>query len=801
MRVNYNWLREYVDIDLSPSELGDRLTMVGLEVEELADRYRYLDRVVAARIVSVDDVPGSDHLKVCQVETGKERLQVVCGAPNVVPGMCSALALVGAELPNGRTVAETVLRGVRSTGMLCSQAELIVGPDASGIMSLPEETRPGLGLKEVLGLSDWVYDIGITPNRPDCLCVLGVAREAAGIVGRPLRLPRFRIEETGPGIDTLTSIQVVDPDHCPRYVARVIENVVIGPSPFWMVDRLAAAGIRSINNVVDITNYVLMETGQPMHAFDMDRLAEGRIVVQTAREGDRFVTLDGQERILGPEVLMICDAERQVGLAGIMGGLNSEIQPDTRNVLLESAYFSPTGIRLTSKNLGLSTEASYRFERGIDPEVCTLAADRAAAMMAELADGRVAAGVIDVYPNPFEKQVVPFGPARCNAFLGTDFDPSIMIERLDGIGLAVGGQAENRTVEVPTFRVDLYREVDIFEEVARLVGFDRVPATIPSARAEIVPIDASRQLRSRAAAILEGRGLTEIVNYSFIAENFCDRLDLGPDDPRRRTVRILNPLSEEQTLMRTTLAPGLFEVLRRNQAYNVLDVSIYEIGRIFLRREDEDLPEERMALAGMMAGSRDPLSWHGRPENVDFFDIKGVVEDLLAGLNLPEPAFDGRDCPAYYEPAASARIMADGQLLGWLGRASASVARAFDLKEAPYLFELDLETLLAAMKGVPRHVSLPRFPSVYRDLAVVLDGAVKAGKVFEFIRGLGEDFLTDVVLFDQFLGEQIGQGKKSLAFRLEFRSLDRTLTDEEVNVIHERVTDRVLTAFTATLRS
>lgn len=801
MKVTYNWLRDYVDLDISPQDLADRLTMVGLEVEELEDRYAYLDRVVVARVAAVEDHPQADRLKVCRVEAGEETYQVVCGAPNVAPGMLSALVLLGAELPSGQVMEETDIRGVRSTGMLTSEAELIVGPDASGIMSLPGTARPGQGLKDALGLEDWVFEIGVTPNRPDCLCLLGVAREVAGLLGRTLKYPRVEMREAGERIADQTSVTILAPDHCPRYAARVITGVKIGPSPFWMVERLAGTGLRAINNVVDITNFVLMETGQPLHAFDMDRLSGPRIVVNTAEEGDRFVTLDDTERILGPETLMIRDAEKPVALAGIMGGLNSEITPETTDVLLESAYFNPVSIRRTSKTLGLSTEASFRFERGIDPQGCVFAADRAAALMGNLAGGRVSAGVIDENPRPAKKVFIPFSPAKCNAFLGTGAKAEHMVGGLEGIGLEVSGDGDELTVKAPSFRVDLTREVDLFEEVARLVGYDQVPVTLPPARAEAEPAEPSRPLRAEVRTVLEGLGLYEIITYSFISEDFCDKLGLPDDDERRLTVRIVNPLSEDQTLMRTTLAPGLLDVLRRNQSFKVWDVGLFEIGKVFFRRDDRELPDERLFAGGLLAGQRNDLSWHHKAEPVDFYDLKGIVEDLLEDLRIPGPVFARRDAPVYYDPAVSAQVFAGETPLGWLGRLRASAAKAFDLREAPFIFELDLAALLKVREGVPQFSALPRFPSVERDLALILDSNVEAGRVYDFIRGLAEEYLTELSLFDAYEGSQVGQGRKSLAFRLLYRSVEKTLTDEEVNTIHERVTEKVLQAFSAALRS
>ncbi|MEW5725121.1 MAG: phenylalanine--tRNA ligase subunit beta [Thermodesulfobacteriota bacterium] len=801
MRVNFNWLRDYVDLDgVSPTDLADRLTMVGLEVEEVSDRYAYLDTVAAARVVAVENHPGSGHLKICRVEAGGSEFQVVCGAPNARAGLVSALARPGTVLPEGEVVGDTEIRGVRSQGMLCSEAELMVGPDPDGIMDLPASAQPGRPLKEVLGLSDWIFEIGVTPNRPDCLCVLGVAREVAGLLGRPLRYPRPDLTEADERIEDLTSVKVLDPDHCPRYVARVIREVKIGPSPFWMRSRLAAAGVRSINNIVDITNFVLMEMGQPLHAFDMDRLEERRIVVRLARTGDRFTTLDGTERIMGPEMLMICDGRQAVGLAGVMGGLNSEIVNETRDVLLESAYFNPVSIRRTSKRLGLSTEASYRFERGLDPEGCPAAADRAIALMAELAGGRVAAGVIDVRPKPQPPVRIPFSPARCNAFLGTDFSADEMKKALAGIEIKTAGEGEEFEVLAPSFRVDLTRDVDLYEEVARLGGFNRVPVTLPPARVEPEPPEPSRVLRMAVRDILESRGLSEAICYTFIAENFPRKLGLSEDDPRAACLRILNPLSEEQALMRTTLVPGLLEVLRRNQAFGVRDAALYEIGVAYLPRPGREQPHERLTVGGLLTGGRSDVSWHGQAEPVDFYDLKGVVEDVLEGLRVKDPVFAAVTGAPFLDSTGSAGVTAGGRDIGWLGRLSDRTAEAFDLKGQVYVFELDLEGIAAVGEGRPRYQALPRFPAVERDLAVVLDREVRASEVLEAIKGLAEEFLSDVFLFDVYEGRQVAAGRRSLAFRLVYRSLERTLTDEEVNAMHQRVTDQVLARFSATLR-
>jgi phenylalanyl-tRNA synthetase beta chain len=800
MLATYNWLKSYVDFDVSPQDLAHKLTMAGLEVEDLFHRYGYLDKVVVCRVTGVEDHPRSEKLKVCKVETGSESYQVVCGAPNVSEGMISALALVGAELPDGETVKEVDLRGFRSTGNLCSEFELLAGDDASGIISLPENTRLGTSMREVLGLEDWVIEIDITPNRPDCTNILGIAREVAGIVGAKVRYPEFNVEEADVGITDQASVEILDPDHCPRYVARVINGITIGPSPFWLVDRLAGVGVRSINNIVDITNYVLMEMGQPLHAFDLDRVAERRIVVKTAGEGERFITLDGEERIMGPEMLMICDGKKSVALAGVMGGLNSEIMPTTTDVLLESAYFNPVSIRRTAKTLGLSSEASFRFERGIDPTGCALAADRAAALMAELAGGKVAAGIIDVNPKPHRPVTVSFSYSRCNAFLGTDIEPDQMAKALSGIELEPRGDGDRVEVDIPPFRVDLTRDVDLYEEVARLVGYDEIPVSLPTKKGDAEPEDPSRRVRTEISETLQGLGLSEVINYSFISSDFREKLDLPGDDPRRSAVRIINPLSEEQALLQTTLVPGLLDSLRRNQSFQVMDLGLFEMGKVFFEQAGQDLPDEKFAVGGLLSGKRADITWSRKSDETDFYDIKGLVENLLESLNISNPVFTPDAVPAYYDQAVAASVSAKGLILGHLGKLSDQAADAFSLKAVPYIFELDLEALLEIRSETRSFQALPRFPAVSRDQALVLERSADAGQVLDFINDLNEELLVEVSVFDYYEGRQLKQGLKSLAFRFLYRSPDRTMTDEEVSGIHQNIIDQVLKAFKAEIR-
>ena len=810
MRVSYKWLGDYVDLSgVTPEELADRLTLAGLEIEEVFDRFEPLESVVVGRIVSCEPLAGSDHLSVCRVDDGTGEWTVICGAPNARAGLLSSYARPGTELPTGQTVSETVIRGVESRGMLCSEAELMISQDHSGIMELAADAEPGRPITKVLGLCDVVYEIGVTPNRPDALSVIGVAREAAALLGRELKYPEFTVPETGDDIRQLTSVTIRAPEHCPRYTARVIRDVVIGPSPDWLAERIAAAGSRPINNVVDITNFVMLEMGQPLHAFDMDLLEEGRIEVALAKEGDHFITLDDQERILGAETLMICDGKKPVGLAGVMGGQNTEILDTTSNVLLESAYFTPTGVRRTAKFLGLSTEASFRFERGCDPEGCVRAADRAAYLMAELAQGKVAQSVIDEYPLPQPQIKVSFDPDKCNAFLGSTFSTEEMIDVMERVGISRTDQDGGPIVmAVPPWRnQDVLREVDLYEEVGRLLGFDRIPPTIPAVRAEMKPHSESWQVRFRARSILEGLGFFEVINYSFISEDFADRLGLPEAHKLRRAVRIINPLSDDQVLMRTTLAPSLLDTLRRNLHHFVRRVMVYEIGAVYYPVDGQELPDEKWTIGGLLDGWRNDPSLHDGvvPEFCDFWDAKGAVEELLDGLGVAGYRFRRGETPSWLEEAAAAEVMAGDTSLGWVGKVKKTAAEKFGLldswraDQATYLFELDVESLLAVRASVPHYSSLPRYPAVDRDMTINVAADLEAARVKDFINGLNAEYLEDVfpvAVFDR--EDRVGAGRKNLSFRLVFRAPERTLTAEEANEMHESLVGRVLAEFEGT---
>jgi phenylalanyl-tRNA synthetase beta chain len=794
MLISLKWLAEYVDLP-STGELTDALTALGLEVSEVRPINQGLDAVVAGRIIEVKPHPQADRLTVCVVDDGSgEPKDVVCGAPNVAKNLVSALAPVGATLPGGMAIKAAKIRGVASSGMLCAEDELGISTDHSVILELPADMAPGTSLGPVV--ADEVVELDLTPNRPDCLCLIGVAREVAARFGGRVRYPETEPLETGDDIDTLTSIQVPAAEACPRYAARYVDRLRIYPSPLWMRLRLIASGVRPISNVVDVTNYVLLELGQPLHAFDFDRLAGGRIVVQHAQEGQRFFTLDGEERILSPADLMICDGDRAVALAGIMGGLNSEIIETTNRVLIESAFFAPMGVRRTAKRLEMSTEASFRFERGIDIENCARAADRAARLMAELGGGRVARGLIDVYPKPHVRPTLTVSVARTNRYLGLMLSAADMTRQLQSIELEVEAKDEDTLlVTPPGFRVDLERPVDLTEEIARLTGFDAVPETLPEDRVTAAPRRHDHLVRARARQVMSDLGYAEVITYSFGSPTDAPALELPPDHPGQKMVRLLNPLSEDQSVLRTGLLPGLLRALQRNLAFRVADVRLFEWGQVFHAVEGEVLPAEKLRLAGLRAGLGDGDDWHHPDRRVDFFDVRGDLEALWEGLSLPAFSLARAETGAaqpWLDEAEAAAVMRDGRPVGWIGRIKESVLKAFDVDPPrAYVFGLHLEDLLDSALITPVFRPLARFPDVVRDVALVVTREVTADMLLAQVQVDRIDILESISIFDVYEGPPIEFGRRSVGLRFRYQSPERTLTEEEVNQVHQRLVKAV----------
>jgi phenylalanyl-tRNA synthetase beta chain len=801
MKVSLNWLRDYVDIRIGLKDLINLLTMAGLEVEEAISTGQGFDKVVVAEIQSIKRHPNADRLSLVKVSTDREQFSIVCGATNIREGQRVPLALVGAKLPNGLEIKRSKIRGESSEGMLCSAIELGLGQDATGIMILDRNASLGANLGETLGLADTVLDISVTPNRPDCLCVIGIAREIAALTDQRIKYPDHVLSDKGSEIDQRTSVTLQDPDLCPRYVARLIEGVTIGPSPNWIRDRLEKVGIRSISNVVDVTNYVMMEYGQPLHAFDFDLLEEGRIVVRRARKGEEFVTLDGVRRSLDEEMLMICDGVKPVAVAGVMGGLNSEIRPETRTVLLESAYFHPMNNRRTSKKLGFETEASYRFGRGIDYGGCMNAANRAASLIQELAGGKVVDGAVDAYPEPLRPSPIRFSVQRANRILGTEIPAQQVRTYLERLALDV--QSEDSLLLIatpPSFRGDLEREIDLVEEVARLNGYENISLTLPKGPPSSEERNRGFILEENVKDLLVQHGYNEVITYSFTNPQSLGGLCLASDDPRRKCLPILNPLTEDSSVMRTSLIPGLMEAVRYNLSHKNANLKFFELKKIYLAVDGEQLPREVKSLTGLAMGMDGDLHWAFSSRPVDFYDVKGCLEDLLKSLQIKGIKFVKTEEIPYLHPGKSSKVVRGEETLGVVGEVHPETLIHYGIPGKAYLFEIDFDRMIAHAEQGKKFRPLPKFPAVYRDLSLVVEDHLEAEKVEEAIRLLKQPLIDEVVLFDVYQGNPVPQGKKSLAYRIRYQSSDRTLTDDEVNRYHEKIISKLKEIFKAELR-
>ncbi|MEE4353665.1 MAG: phenylalanine--tRNA ligase subunit beta [Desulfatiglans sp.] len=793
MKVSLNWLRDYVDIDMSPDDLGHALTMTGLEVEKIERVGGSLDKVIVARISKIEPHPAAEKLSICHMDIGSENVPVVCGAPNVKEGCLVPLALPGARLEDGTVIKESRIRGEDSKGMILAEDEMGLTDDHTGIMILPHDLMPGDSLSKALSLPDWVFDLDLTPNRPDCASVVGVAREIAAVTGKTLKWAKIELAESGPSIGKLTSVTIDDPVGCPRYSAGVILEIEIGPSPFWMRYRLYQSGIRSINNIVDVTNYVMLELGQPLHAFDYDRLRENRIVVRRAHEGEVFTTLDGKTHTLNSETLMICDGQRPVALAGIMGGLNSEIFEGTRSVLMESAFFDPMCIRRTSKGLGLSTEASYRFERGDDIGGVTKGLKRSLGLINQLAGGEVASGVVDNYPVPYVPPMIDLRVDKTNRFLGTHLSKEMMAGHLRALEMKVRDKGENiLEVEPPSFRVDIAREVDLIEEVARLTGFDNIPVTQPKVRPTERAEQAELGLRNRIKEIMVGLGFTETITFSFVSPASVDILGVADKSTLRSFVNIVNPLSIEESVLRTSLIPGIISTIRNNILIDEKELKVFEWGKAFIRKEGRELPLEQSYLVALMSGPFQPQTWYQKERPVDFYDIKGAAEVLLKSLWFEDIAFEKiSDMPGYDSDLVS-HIKCGGCPVGQVGRVSSKVLAAYDIENRDtYVLEIDIEALMKIIPREKKFRQVTRFPAVHRDISLLVDRGVESGKIMDIIKQEGGELLDSVRIFDIYEGDKIDPSEKSLAFRICYRSEKRTLDGGEINDLHEKIIDRI----------
>lgn len=801
MLVSLKWLKDYVDIDLPVGELADRLTMAGFEVDSVTVKKPGFSGVIVGKIISMVPHPDAGKLAVCEVSTGSEVLPIVCGAPNTAVGQKVPLALVGASLPGGFKIKSSKIRGVQSEGMLCSEEELGIGGDNTGLMVLPDEFKVGQDLAASESLADTVLEVGVTPNRADCLSILGIAREVAAITGRKLRYPEIKLSETDEDINKFTSVTIIDPDLCPRYTARLVKNVKMGPSPLWMRQRLEAVGLRAISNVVDVTNFVMMELGQPLHAFDFRYLEEGRIVVRKSAEGEEFVSLDGKTRNLSANNLMICDGKKPVAVAGIMGGLNSEVQEDTGTVLLESAYFDPSSIRRSSKQLGMTTDAAYRFERGIDPEGVLRALDRAAQLLAETAQGQVCGNCIDQYPRAIVSPAnIRLREQRVEEILGIKVSLSEIKDILRRLEMEVkdGGKG-SLYVTPPTFRTDIYREIDLIEEIARIHGYGNIPETQPYISEKPETRDVRKAFEEKVRTVLLGSGYTEAINYSFISPESADVLNLSPASEGRKFVKIINPLTEDQSVMRTNLVFGLLNALKRNVFAGSEDVKFFERGKTFISRGQDELPVEKPGIAALVSGAR-YSDFRRSGEAADFYDLKGLLEGIFEALKISDVRFLATADIPFMHPGRAAAVVINGKQAGFIGDVHPDVLEKMDIKRKATVFELDAEILLGQFSEEVKFTGIPRYPAITRDVAFVLKNEIEAAETVRAANVQHQDLLDKIEVFDIYTGKNIPDGFKSLALRFTYRSSERTLTDDEVNAIHGNIVKAIVDSTSAKIR-
>lgn len=801
MLVSLNWLKQYVDIEgIAPEELAEKITRSGIEVDAVIDRSQGMTNIVVGYVVSKEKHPDADKLNICQVEVGEGDVrQIICGAPNVAAGQKVIVALPGARLPGGIKIKKAKMRGQESNGMICSLQELgvegrvVPKAYADGIYVLPEDAVPGSDALEIVGLRDIVLELGLTPNRSDALSMLGVAYEVAAILSKEVKLPEIQYETISEKAEDYINVRVEAKEN-PLYAAKVVKNVKIAESPLWLQHYLMAAGVRPHNNVVDITNYILMEYGQPLHAFDYDSLNSKEIVVRLAHEGEKIVTLDEQERTLNAHNLVITNGVEPVAVAGVMGGANSEVTNETTTVVIEAAYFEGLSVRRTSKELGLRSDSSARFEKGVDPNRVLLAGERAAQMLADIAGGEVLDGTVLVDDLDKTPARVVVSPDYINSRLGMKISLEEMLSILNRLQFDVEAANGLLIIDVPTRRQDIKIEEDIIEEIARLYGYDEIPMTLPEGNEQVGGLTPYQAKRRIVRNVLEGAGLYQAITYSLTSDELAQKFALKVED----TTKLLMPMSEERSTLRQSLIPHLVEAASYNVARKADSVALYEIGSVFLGQTEEQLPYEEEHIAFALTGKWVDHTWQGEKLNVDFFVAKGIIESVFEKLGLTDRLSFSKTTVDGLHPGQTAAIFLDGEKIGLIGGLHPTERKLYDLKET-YVAELNLKAILAATVEDLVYAPVPRFPAMTRDIALELDRSKPAGEIVEIIRQAGTKLLKEVKVFDVYEGEKMEAGKKSVAFSLTYFDPERTLTDDEVVNAHNKVL-KALTEAGAELR-
>ncbi len=792
MRVSYKWLRELTGVDWPVEEVAKRLTLCGIACESIEPTDRHFDKVVIGEVTDLKAIKGADKIRQATVNVGRETFDLVCGAPNVAVGQKVPVALLGARLAGDIEIKKAKIRGVESCGMICSQRELGLSDDHSGIWVLGAEAVPGTPLVEYLDYHDYILDFELTPNRGDAMSAIGVARDLAVLAKVPLKYPVSQLRPTKEKVTDLISATSDDPKACPRFTARIIRNVKVGPSPWWVQKRLLAAGMRPISNIVDVTNLVMLETGNPIHAFDLDRFGSNKIVVRRARDGEKLTTLDGKEHTLTSEVLLIDNGHVAKSTAGVMGGSDSEVTDQTKNILLEVAYFNPVVIRRSRKQLGIVSEASSRFEKGVDPNGVPAASARAAYLFQELCGGEVLDGKVDYYPKPIQPKVVTLRPERCNAILGTTISASRMSEILRLLEFEVT-DGKSISARIPTFRHDISREIDLVEEIARIEGYDSIPDAIENKGPLFAPKNRLEEFENELRTVLTGAGFDEILGHGLADSNQANALN-----PHLPQLRILNPVSADLNIMRNDLAISAMTAIAHNLAHRNMDLKLFEIGKAYWppNASGEWIEEERllMAVTGNTSGN-----WRDKPRPADFYDLTGGLDRLTAHFHWPKLIFGACDQP-YLEPDQSFTLKLNGTVAGSIGLVKSDVARRFEVKQAVYLLQLITKPLFDLSHGLAQFTPLPVFPAATRDLAMVVSESTRAEELVETIKGEAGGLAESVDVFDLYAGKQIGQGRKSIAVAIVLRASDRSLSSSEVDQLQEKIVARLKQNFGAEIR-
>lgn len=799
MLLPVKWLKEYVDIDIDIKKLADKLTLSGSHVESIISLDKGVENVVVGKILDIKKHPNADRLVITNIDVGDEQLQIITGANNIQEGDYVPVALVGAKLPGGVKIKKSKLRGLESYGMLCSAKELGIDDNVvpkyqkDGIYILDKDYPLGMDIREVLGLDGEVIEFEITPNRPDCLSIIGMARETKATFNCKIEYPDISISNEYDDInDYLKKVEILDKDLCSKYYCKVVKDLKISQSPLWMQQRLMQAGVRPINNIVDITNYVMLEMGQPIHAFDLSKLIDERIYVRRAYDGEKIVSLDEVERSLTSDDLVIADGERPVAIAGVMGGLETEVIDSTSLVLIESANFDSKNIRLTSKRLGLRTEASSRFEKGIDIGLCEIACNRVCQLIEEIGAGKVVKGFYDEGTSKVDSTEIILRPERVCKLLGTQISLANMIKILEMLEFEVEEQDEVLKVKVPSFRLDIKKEVDLIEEIGRIYGFHNIPnkPLVGKLIRGIKPYE--KIVEDKTKDILMGLGLNEVMTYSFISPKAYNMINIPNGSIKRKYIKILNPLGGDYSVMRTTIITNMMDLIARNYNYGVDRVCAFEIGNIFIPRELplENLPIERKTLCIGMYG-----------KEIDYFALKGVIDILFERLGIDEWEYLREEKHKTFHPGRAANIVSKGRVLGLLGETNPDVIENYDINKRVYIAELDFDGINELANLNQRYRPLPKYPAITRDLAIVVDENTMVKDLEKMIWNLGEGLIEDIKLFDVYIGDQIPEGKKSVAYSIVYRSYERTLKDEEINKVQNSIIANLEDVFNAELRS